>query len=66
MSTEFEDVTGAPRPARDIEAALRFVEAEMLTNPMRMGPRETGPAVMHYSVIRDVLLDALAARSASR
>jgi len=55
------DVTGAPRPARDIEAALRFVEAEMLANPTRMGARDTGPAVIHLTVIRDVLRAALAA-----
>lgn len=42
-------------PLRDLEAALRFVEAEMVVNPSRMGPNETGPAVMHYMVIRDAL-----------
>jgi len=54
------DVTGQPRPTRDIEAALRFVEAEMLASPGRMGPRDTGPALIHYTVIRDVLRVALA------
>ena len=56
-----EDVTGKPRPKGDIAAALRFVEAEMLTNPMRMGPKDTGPAVMHYMVIREVLQSLLGA-----
>ena len=60
---EFEDVTGKPRPIRDIQDALRFVEQEMLHNPMRMGPANTGPALMHYSVIRDILQDELARRS---
>ena len=49
------DVSGQPRPLRDLEAALRFVEAEMVTNPMRMGPKDTGPVLMHYTVIRDAL-----------
>jgi hypothetical protein len=55
VSIEFEDQTGKPRPLRDLEAALAFVEAEMIANPTRMGPRDTGPAVMHYLVIRDAL-----------
>ncbi len=59
MPLETEDLTGTPRPRRDILAALAFIEAEMLINPMRMGPRETGPAVMHCLVIREVLKAAL-------
>lgn len=59
---EFEDVTGRPRSIQDIQDALRFVEQEMLHNPMRMGPTNTGPALIHYSVIRDILQDELARR----
>ena len=59
---EFEDVTDKPRPVRDIQDALRFVEQEMLHNPMRMGAGNSGPALIHYSVIRDVLRDELARR----
>lgn len=59
---EMKDVTGTPRPVEDIEAALKFTEAEMLTNPMRMGARDTGPAMMHLAVIRDVLRDELRRR----
>lgn len=55
-----EDVTGKPRPKGDLEAALRFVEAEMLASPMRMGAKDTGPAVMHYMVIREVLQAVIA------
>ena len=44
-----------PWPLRDLEAALRFVEAEMVSDPMRMGPKDTGPATMHYIVIREAL-----------
>ena len=58
-----EDVTWTPRPTRDIEAALRFVEAEMVTSPTRMGPKDTGPALMHYMVIRDVLRAELKSRT---
>jgi len=55
---EFKDVTGTPRPARDIEAALRCIESEMLKNPMAMS--KTGePLLIHYTVIRDVLREAL-------
>ena len=57
-----KDVTGQPRPVRDIEAALKFIEAEMIHNPVRMGPSNTGPALIHYTVIRDVLRDALRTR----
>lgn len=57
--TELEDVSGTPRPKKDIEAALKFVNLEIIMNPMRMGPRDTGPAVMHFTVIRDVLISAL-------
>ena len=57
------DVTGQPRPIQDIEDALKFVEAEMIHNPVRMGPGKTGPALIHYSVIRDVLRDELKRRA---
>jgi hypothetical protein len=63
MSLEIKDVTGEPRPTRDIEAALRWVEAEMVQNPTRMGPGMTGPAIMHLMVVRDVLRDTLHERS---
>ena len=56
---DFKDVTGRPRPQRDIEAALKYVEAEMIDNPMKMGARNTGPAFIHLTVIRDVLREAL-------
>jgi hypothetical protein len=62
MGAEFEDVTGKPRPIRDIIDALRFVEADMMRNPMRMLEGH-GPALIHYSVIRDVLREAIATRS---
>ncbi len=64
MSHEFVDVTGTPRPLRDIEDALRFVEAEMAANPVRMGARDTGPAVIHLYTIRDVLLEVMKIRGA--
>lgn len=63
MTVEIKDVTGEPRPTRDIEAALRWVEAEMADNPMRIRPRSTGRALMHLAVIRDVLYVELARRS---
>ncbi len=52
-----EDVTGTPRPPRDIEAALRCIESEMIHNPLAMS-REGEPLLIHYTVIRDVLLRA--------
>ena len=52
---EMKDVTGKPRSVEDIKAALKFVEAEMLANPMHMGPKDTGPAIVHYLVIREIL-----------
>lgn len=59
---EYEDMTGTPRPVRDIEAALRCIENEMLKNPMAMS--KTGePLLIHYTVIRDVLKETLERRS---
>ena len=55
MGIEIDDANGRSWPLRDLEAALAFVEAEMVMNPARMGPKDTGPAVMHYMVIRDAL-----------
>lgn len=55
-----EDVTGTPRPERDVEAALKFVEREMIHNPMARASDGT-PVLIHYTVIRDVLRDYLAA-----
>ena len=66
MGVEMEDATGKPRPIADVEAALRWVEAEMIVNPTRMGPKDTGPAVMHLIVIRDVLREYLIARVGDR
>jgi hypothetical protein len=58
---EFEDVTGTPRPTRDIEAALKCIESEMIRNPMAMS--KTGePLLIHYTVIRDVLKATLQER----
>jgi hypothetical protein len=62
MSLDFEDATGKPRSAEDIAAALRFVSAELVTAPTRMGALGTGPAAIHLVVIRDVLREALARR----
>lgn len=59
---EFEDVSGTPRPVRDIEAALKCIESEMFKNPMAMS--KTGePLLIHYTVIRDVLIAALKGRA---
>jgi len=58
---EFKDVTGTPRPTRDIEAALRCIESEMVKNPLAMS--KTGePLLIHYMVIRDVLIATLKER----
>ena len=35
----------------------------MVTSPTRMGPKDTGPALMHYMVIRDVLRAELKSRT---
>lgn len=60
---ESEDVSGRPRPLRDIEAALRFVEADMIANMTRMGPATTGPAVIHLVTIRDALRELVGLRA---
>jgi hypothetical protein len=57
------DATGEPRPLRDLEAALRFVEAEMIVNPMRMGAKDTGPALIHLMTIRDALRELVTLRA---
>lgn len=57
---KMEDVSGQPRPERDIVDALRFVEAEMMAHPTRMGPSNT--AAIHYMTIRDALRELLELR----
>ncbi len=57
-----EDDNGRPRPIDDLVAALKFVQAEIVTNPIRMGARNTGPAVMHLVVIREILVAELERR----
>jgi hypothetical protein len=59
MGIDTHDANGKPRSTADLEAALKFVEAELMANPLRMGPKDTGPAVMHYLVIREVLKAAI-------
>ena len=61
-----EDATGKPRPVADVEAALRWANAELVVNPTRMGPKDTGPAAMHLIVIRDVLREYLITRGGDR
>ena len=56
-----KDVTGEPRSTRDLEATLRFVERDMLTSPMRMVGDQ--PALIHLTVIRDVLREELMNRA---
>jgi hypothetical protein len=62
VSVEVEDDSGRPRSERDIRAAINFVSAEMVANPMHMGAHDTGPAVIHYLTIRDALTELLALR----
>jgi hypothetical protein len=62
MSIESIDATGLPRPARDIEAAIRFIKADMLASFTRMGAGDTGPAAIHYVTILDALKELLARR----
>ena len=59
---EMTDVTGTPRPERDVEEALRFVENEMMRRPMALGA-DGSPMLIHFTVIRDVLRDDLRRRS---
>lgn len=62
MTIDFEDMNGRPRPVEDVAAALQFVTAEMVLNPTRMGPKNTGPATLHYAVIRELLIAELERR----
>ena len=58
---DMEDVTGQPRPTRDIEAALACITREIVHHPMALA-KNGEPLVMHYLVIRDVLREYLTAR----
>ena len=61
MSVEFEDVSGQPRPIRDIEEALAAITKEVVTN--HMGRFKDGtPVVLHYIVIVDALRELIALR----
>ena len=52
------DMTGKPRSRREAEEALRFVEHEMLADPL--GVTKAGiPRLLFYTTIRDVLRDYL-------
>lgn len=56
---EFVDMTGKPRARHDVEAALRFIEHEMVHNPMARASDGT-PVLIHYMTIRDALRAYLA------
>ena len=58
-----KDVTGTPRPERDIVDACTFVTNEIVRNPMARGADGT-PALIHYTVIRDALHELLVLRKA--
>ena len=64
MDFEMTDMTGQPRSRRDVEDALRFVEREMLTDPIGM-TKDGVPRLIFYMTIRDVLRDYLRALSSS-
>lgn len=49
-----EDVTGKPRPMRDIKAAFDCLRSEIVRNPMALS-NDGQPLVMHYLVICDVI-----------
>jgi hypothetical protein len=62
---EFIDSTGTPRPTRDIIDALKCIENEMLRNPTALA-KDGAPLLIHYIVIRDVLVGELVRRKAQR
>jgi len=59
---EIEDVTGTPRPDRDVVEAMRFVTEQVVREPMAM--TKTGvPYTIHFMVIKDALLELLERRA---
>lgn len=56
------DVTGTPRSTCDIIAALKCIENEMVRNPLAMA-KDGSPLLIHYTVIRDVLVAELVKRN---
>jgi hypothetical protein len=58
---DMNDVTGTPRPARDIELALGYVTKQMVIDPTALS-KDGVPRLMHYTVIRDALQELLALR----
>lgn len=60
---EFEDANGRPRPNEDLVAAVKCLETEMVKNPMAMA-KNGEPLLIHYVVIRDVLIAELKRRGA--
>ena len=61
MPIEDVDVTGTPRPDRDIEAAHQAVTLWIVKEPTAKGP-DGMPRVFHLIVIRDALAELLALR----
>ena len=62
---DMKDVTGTPRPSRDIVAALRCLQNEIVKNPMALA-KNGEPLLLHYTVICDVLRAELVNREAAK
>ncbi len=56
---DMEDHTGRPRPREEVEAALRCIEREIVERPMGLSSNGE-PLLMHYIVIREILMGYLA------
>ena len=50
------------RPKADVIEAIRFVEQEIVKNPMAKGA-DGSPALLQYTVIRDALYEVLTRRN---
>lgn len=62
---DFDDRTGKPRSLDEVEAALKFLDREVVHNPL--GKASDGsPILFHYLTIRDVLKVYLKVSRASK
>jgi len=58
---EMKDANGEPRSREDVKAALNCIEREIVERPLGLSSRGE-PLLMHYIVIREILLAYLAPR----
>lgn len=61
MSLDVKDVTGTPRPEREIIEAIKYLEKQILSDPMAM-TKDGQPRLIQYITMKDALKELLMLR----